>query len=94
MWDRPTSAEVGRLLFYRWDLQALLEISERWAEKKNVLKQGFSTFTHLRAENETRTRDPNLGKVVLYQLSYFRKLKKWRGGDSNSHVAIDTTPSK
>ena len=27
-----------------------------------------------RAENETRTRDPNLGKVMLYQLSYFRVL--------------------
>ena len=27
----------------------------------------------IRAENETRTRDPNLGKVVLYQLSYFRR---------------------
>ena len=27
----------------------------------------------LGAENGTRTRDPNLGKVVLYQLSYFRK---------------------
>ena len=27
----------------------------------------------LRAANETRTRDPNLGKVVLYQLSYCRK---------------------
>ena len=27
-----------------------------------------------RAENGTRTRDPNLGKVVLYQLSYFRLL--------------------
>lgn len=26
----------------------------------------------LRAENGTRTRDPDLGKVVLYQLSYFR----------------------
>ena len=26
------------------------------------------------AENETRTRDPDLGKVVLYQLSYFRLL--------------------
>ena len=26
------------------------------------------------AENETRTRDPDLGKVVLYQLSYFRIL--------------------
>ncbi len=25
-----------------------------------------------RAENEARTRDPDLGKVVLYQLSYFR----------------------
>ena len=24
------------------------------------------------AEDETRTRDPDLGKVVLYQLSYFR----------------------
>ena len=29
-------------------------------------------YLRLRAENETRTRDPNLGKVELYQLSYFR----------------------
>ena len=29
----------------------------------------------LRAKNGTRTRDPNLGKVVLYQLSYFRELQ-------------------
>ena len=28
----------------------------------------------LGAENETRTRDPDLGKVVLYQLSYFRNM--------------------
>ena len=28
----------------------------------------------MRAANETRTRDPDLGKVVLYQLSYFRKI--------------------
>ena len=27
------------------------------------------------AKDEIRTRDPNLGKVVLYQLSYFRL--KW-----------------
>ena len=27
----------------------------------------------LGAGNETRTRDPNLGKVVLYQLSYSRR---------------------
>ena len=29
-----------------------------------------------RAADETRTRDPNLGKVVLYQLSYCRKMLK------------------
>ena len=27
---------------------------------------------HYRAENEARTRDPQLGKLMLYQLSYFR----------------------
>ena len=32
----------------------------------------FLEFKNDRAENGTRTRDPNLGKVVLYQLSYFR----------------------
>ncbi len=30
------------------------------------------------AGNETRTRDPDLGKVVLYQLSYSRKVKLYR----------------
>ena len=42
---------------------------------------GFSRFDHRvrasalppRAGNGTRTRDPNLGKVVLYQLSYSRE---------------------
>ena len=29
-------------------------------------------FALSRAANETRTRDPDLGKVVLYQLSYCR----------------------
>ena len=29
----------------------------------------------LRAGNGTRTRDPNLGKVVLYQLSYSRMVE-------------------
>ncbi len=30
------------------------------------------------AGNETRTRDPDLGKVVLYQLSYSRNVKLYR----------------
>jgi hypothetical protein len=29
-----------------------------------------------RAEDEIRTRDPHLGKVMLYQLSYFRLYEK------------------
>ena len=32
----------------------------------------MSRSTLVRAGNGTRTRDPNLGKVVLYQLSYSR----------------------
>ena len=51
-----------------------------------------------RAENETRTRDPNLGKVVLYQLSYFRKnfplrregRMKCPKQDSNLHASRHT----
>ena len=43
----------------------------------------------LGAENETRTRDPNLGKVVLYQLSYFRiMLKVLRGAKPVLRVQI------
>ena len=41
-----------------------------------------------RAENETRTRDPNLGKVMLYQLSYFRN--KCPEQDSNLHASRHT----
>ena len=33
----------------------------------------------MRAGNGTRTRDPNLGKVVLYQLSYSRVRRKCNG---------------
>ena len=42
--------------------------------KKNKTKKSQISLrlSLLGAENETRTRDPNLGKVVLYQLSYFR----------------------
>ena len=44
----------------------------------------------LGAENETRTRDPDLGKVVLYQLSYFRvgttKVRTNYKGTNNFYV--------
>src|SRR6185503_9891288 len=35
------------------------------------------------AGNGTRTRDPKLGRLALYQLSYSRTQKWWRGKDSN-----------
>ncbi len=39
----------------------------------NKKREPVKTDSLSRAENEARTRDPNLGKVMLYQLSYFRK---------------------
>ena len=36
-------------------------------------KTGTTGREEYGAGNETRTRDPNLGKVVLYQLSYSRR---------------------
>jgi hypothetical protein len=38
------------------------------------------------AGNGTRTRDPNLGKVVLYQLSYSREEAGWRTSLSSHDV--------
>src|SRR5689334_21194692 len=35
-------------------------------------------FFEFGAGNETRTRDPDLGKVVLYQLSYSRLTSLWQ----------------
>ena len=43
-----------------------------------------------RAENEARTRDPNLGKVMLYQLSYFRK--SGEGNETRTHTTILSLP--
>ena len=44
-----------------------------WLRRQNEGGRGrLSTASPPRAGNGTRTRDPNLGKVVLYQLSYSR----------------------
>ena len=40
------------------------------------------------AEDEIRTRDPNLGKVMLYQLSYFRVLRALLGCKNNNKILI------
>ena len=47
-------------------------------EPRRVISKFKSAFLlTFGAENETRTRDPNLGKVMLYQLSYFRIFPEW-----------------
>jgi len=41
---------------------------------------------NLKAENGIRTRDPQLGKLMLYQLSYFRVLcDRWSGRQTGFH---------
>jgi hypothetical protein len=42
------------------------------AEEDAPTLPGDTAFDENEAGNGTRTRDPNLGKVVLYQLSYSR----------------------
>jgi hypothetical protein len=44
-------------------------IARRIRKHKTPADRGFAETG---AGNETRTRDPDLGKVVLYQLSYSR----------------------
>ena len=41
----------------------------------------FRNYLIQRAENGTQTRDPQLGRLVLYRLSYFRGM--WGEQDSN-----------
>ena len=40
--------------------------------KRIKIKNPFKDDEGIGAKDEIRTRDPDLGKVVLYQLSYFR----------------------
>ena len=61
-------------------------IGSRYQQKSRHI--AASASSEFGAGNEIRTRDPNLGKVVLYQLSYSRititSFKKWHPqGDSN-----------
>ena len=60
--------------------KALRGVSFRTRKKKNERDNSLIIIRLSRAENGTRTRDLNLGKVALYQLSYFRKIYLPRPG--------------
>ena len=77
----PSIKKPRRSLTYKafFVLEAGLEPAQpQWPKDFKSFVSTIPPFEHpqikrgKRAENETRTRDPNLGKVVLYQLSYFR----------------------
>jgi hypothetical protein len=46
----------------------------RKGKRLNHYGQAYRSFDKIGAGGGTRTRDPDLGKVVLYQLSYTRVL--------------------
>ncbi len=53
------------------NLEARPGVEPRWADLQSAAWP-LCQRAFLGAGNETRTRDPDLGKVVLYQLSYSR----------------------
>ena len=63
-----TKFKCGSLRFSRNRMRYLARISSVTKKRGYILP-----IYPLRAVNGTRTRDPQLGKLVLYQLSYYRK---------------------
>ncbi len=82
MYPKPESNRHGRN-GQRILSPSCLPISPFGRLKKNLHVSNRRFFLS-RAENETRTRDPDLGKVVLYQLSYFRSINRF--GCANIHT--------
>ena len=52
-----------------------------------ALPLGYGTEYKNGAVDETRTRDLHLGKVALYQLSYYRRSHGGAGDGNRTHVA-------
>ena len=63
---------IKDLLYSKRDLNPHSCNSQRILSPSCLPIPPFEHPLNNRAEDGTRTRDPNLGKVMLYQLSYFR----------------------
>ena len=87
----PDSCNQEASLHKSCVLEAGLEPAQpQWPRDFKSLVSTDSTIrASIGAENETRTRDPNLGKVVLYQLSYFRKLCPKKDGCKDKQFPLD-----
>jgi hypothetical protein len=58
------------MVFYGWTSWPKLDIQQASGNRR--LTEHASELGILGADDEIRTRDPHLGKVMLYQLSYVR----------------------
>ena len=65
----------------------------RATNRPSILNTPPSTLLS-RAGNGTRTRDPNLGKVVLYQLSYSRNLSCFSEDDTPGSRTTRNAPQR
>ena len=76
---------VVRIELCRWWLEVGTGFEPVYTDLQSVASplghstKEWGTATLLRADDEARTRDLNLGKVALYQLSYVRLLQPTAG---------------
>ena len=73
-WGEYIDFFVCKITLFRSIYRYNRPVNFQYYTKKGCQSYRLTTLSLYGAENETRTRDPNLGKVMLYQLSYFRKL--------------------
>ena len=60
------------MVFILQEYMPVTEANQRLHRHRLKSRDNPAFYNPFGAGNETRTRDPNLGKVVLYQLSYSR----------------------
>ena len=90
---RTRDPDLGKVVLYqlsyfRMKIESQSESSQKIYSKSKCTEV---PVMELGAKNGTRTRDPDLGKVVLYQLSYFRNISMFSGTHfilSVSHLSV------
>ena len=87
--EAPPGFEPGNKGFAGLCLTAWL----RRRKQRGVARPETTGHPSSRAGNRTRTGDPHLGKVVLYQLSYSRKKKDVSDPYPNLHETFPKHPS-
>ena len=69
--DKTLTCVAAVFAIIHYPMSAVKHLVFKYARKKDI-HFGYPFFVLLRARDGTRTRDPDLGKVVLHQLSHSR----------------------